>query len=197
MEQDRRAKRTQTSVCHSSVLIRSTQWCPERTGLSARMDADRMDSECVQGGMNRAVTGQFAQAQSDAVPVCTLSCSQLNSHSTICSLVCSSFSLSLSVLSLFPSHDKCYDRCGVTRSSCDSNFQRCMSSQCSVFSQRGSRGRKEFDDCSEQARTFNTAARLLGCEAFQGSQREACECTFIQSAKAKLAEGKDAVEGVE
>ncbi len=56
-------------------------------------------------------------------------------------------------------------------------------------------GKKEFDDCSEQARTFNTAARLLGCEAFQGSQREACECTFIQSVKAKLAEGKDAVEG--
>jgi hypothetical protein len=90
-------------------------------------------------------------------------------------------------------HDKCYSTCLKTRTECDTAFQTCMQSKCKAVG-----GKKEKEECSSQASMFHSATSMLGCDAFQSSQEEACSCSLAEKAKKyaqKIVEGVQ--EGVE
>ncbi|KAI9006434.1 group XII secretory phospholipase A2 precursor-domain-containing protein [Hyaloraphidium curvatum] len=68
-------------------------------------------------------------------------------------------------------HDVCYDDCGNSRSKCDADFLACMQKLCDD----GWAG-KQREECRGTASVFHMGTALMGCAAYQASQRNACLC---------------------
>jgi hypothetical protein len=75
-------------------------------------------------------------------------------------------------------HDACYSICNVSRSYCDSEFQRCLQKRCTAG------GRP--DECRSSTSMLAMGAATFGCGAFRAAQAETCECGRPEEARSRL-----------
>ncbi len=69
------------------------------------------------------------------------------------------------------SHDACYLTCGADRDACDDAFRDELTTVCTSAFPRGD---ENYDDCRYAALTYWLAVSLLGREAFDRAQEQAC-----------------------
>ena len=65
--------------------------------------------------------------------------------------------------------DVCYQICGIEKSTCESQFQRCLSSMCT-------RNFKRNAKCLEATKAYVMGVQMFGQSSFESSQESACEC---------------------
>jgi len=70
-------------------------------------------------------------------------------------------------------HDICYAECGISKSTCDEEFEDCLGKVC--LEDTGDRG-----ECEATISLFSLAASTLGCQSFLDTQREACKCAPLR-----------------
>uniref|UniRef100_A0A667XLN5 Phospholipase A2, group XIIB n=1 Tax=Myripristis murdjan TaxID=586833 RepID=A0A667XLN5_9TELE len=71
--------------------------------------------------------------------------------------------------------DVCYDTCGTSKSSCDSNFRWCLHGICSEL--KKSLGFvSKVQACESVADALYNTVSTLGCRPYMNSQRAACIC---------------------
>jgi hypothetical protein len=65
-------------------------------------------------------------------------------------------------------HDACYSVCNVTRSYCDDQMRRCLKLKCSMGGAPA--------NCGQTAAMLSLGADRMGCNAFQSTQKDYCDC---------------------
>lgn len=75
-------------------------------------------------------------------------------------------------------HDTCYATCGMNKSFCDKDFEKCMMKLCDTNFSRNK-------DCKSAAQMYAMGTMMFGNQGFQESQQRHCMC--ITSNKAKSA----------
>lgn len=70
-------------------------------------------------------------------------------------------------------HDACYACCGMTKSYCDEDFEKCMISLCS-------NNFKHSSQCKTAASTYALGTKVFGTNGFIESQNEYCVCKKSQ-----------------
>lgn len=65
-------------------------------------------------------------------------------------------------------HDECYGTCKASKSSCDSNFWRCMRGKCQRYAGI------VYVACTDLADTYTAAVHNLGQKAYDDAQKAAC-----------------------
>ena len=65
--------------------------------------------------------------------------------------------------------DVCYQTCGIDKSTCESQFQRCLSSMCT-------RNFKRNAKCLDATKAYVLGVQMFGQSSFESSQESACEC---------------------
>ena len=66
-------------------------------------------------------------------------------------------------------HDYCYDTCGTGRDKCDTDFHMCMTELCA--DRHGS-----AEECVKAAGMYSGGVKMLGCDIYKTSQKQACVC---------------------
>jgi hypothetical protein len=78
-------------------------------------------------------------------------------------------------------HDACYFSCGVPKTFCETEFQKCMKGQCQM-----KRTNKEREDCDGMANLFVMGTSLFGCQGYTELQGEGCECVAVRETANEL-----------
>jgi hypothetical protein len=72
-------------------------------------------------------------------------------------------------------HDACYFSCGVPKSFCETEFQKCMDSQCTLQN-KNSKSTAQREECDKLAMLFVMGTSLFGCKGYTELQGEGCAC---------------------
>ncbi|XP_022087481.1 group XIIA secretory phospholipase A2-like [Acanthaster planci] len=73
-------------------------------------------------------------------------------------------------------HDRCYGQCGMDRETCDLRFSQCLEKVCKRLGQKMEFNQEESEGCTMTVQLMYLTVLELGCEAYLGSQRQACAC---------------------
>lgn len=77
-------------------------------------------------------------------------------------------------------HDTCYMTCGVSKAYCEKAFGQCLKAHCKkAYNGNG--------ECTSTADTFVMGVEMFGCQGYQESQQQGCECLPKADASARYA----------
>ena len=68
-------------------------------------------------------------------------------------------------------HDACYATCGLKKSTCEKKFDQCLKKMCTSLSDATLQGQ-----CQQNKSLYVMGVQMMGCQAYQDSQAEACTC---------------------
>ncbi|TDH69698.1 hypothetical protein CCR75_001297 [Bremia lactucae] len=74
-------------------------------------------------------------------------------------------------------HDACYSTCGMPKANCEKRLHKCFKAKCSALQDA-----TKQEECTTTAKIFYISANMMGCQAYQDAQKEACECVPIDKA---------------
>lgn len=74
-------------------------------------------------------------------------------------------------------HDACYATCGMKKKACERRFEKCMKQRCQDDPGTTTKTKTKKDACTTQADMYLFMVNMMGCPAFQESQKEACMCS--------------------